>query len=137
MGCEFVSIVGDDICDDVANTEVCAYDFGDCCSIENDRLSSCQECLCFIDTKVQSTFVQKYCESEQLYEPEAFHELGDGNCHLAYNKEEYDFDLGDCCLDNSKCLTTTIYAGWDPTFYGISHDQVDCPDNVCIQSKDC
>ena len=56
-GCNFVTIVGDDICDDVANTEVCAYDFSDCCNLANDR-STCQDCYCYIDITVQTTFSQ-------------------------------------------------------------------------------
>ena len=56
-GCDFVTIVGDDICDDIANTEVCAYDFGDCCNVANDR-STCQDCFCHIDTTLQTTFTQ-------------------------------------------------------------------------------
>ena len=105
-GCDYVSIVGDDICDDIANTQACAYDFGDCCSLENDRNSSCQDCFCFIDTQVQLTYLQKNCQvlDRGLEELLILESLGDGQCHLAFNQEEYDFDLGDCCIENVQCV---------------------------------
>ena len=126
-GCDYIAIVGDDICDDVANTEVCAYDFGDCCSLDNDRISSCQECYCFIDTTIQSTFLQGICQFMTWKNLLILHELGDGDCHLAYNQEKYDFDLGDCCIPDAQCYT--------PPISGYAHELSDCPENVCIQSN--
>ena len=130
-GCEYVSIVGDDICDDQANTKACAYDFGDCCKLENMLFSSCQDCFCF----KKYTFVDKYCNTSQTElsyaDIIAFHEMGDGFCHLTYNNENYDFDLGDCCLENVECVAP-------PTSetIGISFETVHCPpDPLCIQSN--
>ena len=133
-GCDYVSIVGDDICDDIANTEACAYDFGDCCVMENDRHSSCQDCFCFIDTQIQSTFVEIFCATPtseiSLKDLNAFMELGDGKCHLEYNQETYDFDLGDCCIQDVKCFVPAI------DFYiGHGQDEIDCPQQLCIQSN--
>ena len=44
--CPYVGVIGDDYCDDEANTEDCLYDLGDCCSVEND-LTFCKECFCY------------------------------------------------------------------------------------------
>ena len=133
-GCDYVSIIGDDICDDIANTEACAYDFGDCCAMENDRHSACQDCFCFIDTQIQSTFMEKYCSTPSseygLMDTYAFLRLGDGKCHLAYNHESYDFDLGDCCIQDVKCFVPSI-----DFHIGNGQDEVDCPPQLCIQSN--
>ena len=133
-GCDYVSIIGDDICDDIANTEACAYDFGDCCAMENDRHSACQDCFCFIDTQIQSTFMEKYCSTPSseygLMDTYAFQQLGDGKCHLAYNQESYDFDLGDCCIQDVKCFVPSI-----DFHIGNGQDEVDCPPQLCIQSN--
>ena len=51
--CPFWHLIGDNYCDDEANTLECGYDFNDCCKSESDR-SLCTECLCYIpeDRKV-------------------------------------------------------------------------------------
>ena len=45
--CPVWDLVGDNYCDDEANTLECGYDFNDCCKSESDR-SLCTECLCYI-----------------------------------------------------------------------------------------
>ena len=108
-GCAFVDIVGDDICDDQANIKACAYDFGDCCSFDNDR-SLCLDCICIIDFEAKMSYLEKSCRNEPS-DIEAYSAnyiikfiLGDGNCHLNFNSKQFDFDQGDCCLPNPECL---------------------------------
>ena len=136
-GCDYVSIVGDDICDDIANTQACAYDFGDCCSLENDRNSSCQDCFCFIDTQVQLTYLQKNCQvlDRGLEELLILESLGDGQCHLAFNQEEYDFDLGDCCIENVQCVMGGFKTMEFFDFVETFDQPVECPEQVCIPSN--
>ena len=103
-GCEYVDIVGDDICDDQANTKACAYDFGDCCSYNKDR-SLCQECICNIDLEIQKPYLQDSCvrDSFNILDDLILHMLGNGKCELNFNSEQFDFDLGDCCLRKPRC----------------------------------
>ena len=105
-GCDFFGIVGDDICDDIANTKSCGYDFGDCCIHENDR-NSCQNCICYIDTTIHNTFLDFACLNKlsmTLMEDWIYARLGDGYCDLESNLKKYDFDLGDCCIDQVDCF---------------------------------
>ena len=41
-GCLYWGLIGDQICDDEANTEECQFDYGDCCDGQND-FSLCSE----------------------------------------------------------------------------------------------
>ena len=91
--CPVWSLVGDGYCDGEANVPECGYDFNDCCEIENDR-SLCQNCTCYISENK----IEKYKEDNCQEYINRLH-LGDGTCDLNYNKEEYFFDIGDCCLD--------------------------------------
>ena len=105
-GCDFFGIVGDDICDDIANTKSCGFDFGDCCIHENDR-NSCQNCICYIDTTIHNTFLDFACLNKlsmTLMEDWIYARLGDGYCDLESNLKKYDFDLGDCCIDQVDCF---------------------------------
>ena len=31
------------------------------------------------------------------------YELGNGWCDIGYNRPEFNFDVGDCCLENAHC----------------------------------
>ena len=105
IGCEHYDIVGDDICDDIANTEICSYDFGDCCSFENDR-SLCVDCICNIDLNSNKTKLEKACvkNSGMILDHLVLSLLGNGKCQLDFNNEKFDFDLGDCCIEDPKCF---------------------------------
>lgn len=109
VGCEYSSIVGDDICDDIANTKICAYDFGDCCSFESDR-SLCQNCTCKIELKSNNTYLEKACleSSTKIEDHLVLALLGNGKCQLDFNNKNYDFDSGDCCIDDPKCFVPSI-----------------------------
>ena len=104
--CEYVDIVGDDICDDLANTKACAYDFGDCCSFDKDR-SLCIDCFCNLHLDIKQSYLQDSCskESGEIEDVLIPYLLGNGKCELNFNHKEFDFDLGDCCIDNPKCST--------------------------------
>ena len=50
--------------------------------------------------------------------------LGDKICDLSLNNEENYFDVGDCCLENPKCM-----------LFAFDRNYVECPENSCIQSN--
>ena len=107
--------------------EQCGYDFNDCCQMENDR-SLCSNCTCLIPENkfqtIKSEFASQYCKENYMYF------LGNGNCDLSHNTEEYYFDLGDCCLDpeNLECRLSFMNQ--------TSFKRVDCPtENPCIPSN--
>ena len=93
FSCQYLELAGDGYCDDEANAPECGYDFNDCCKTASDR-SLCQNCTCYISENK----IQKYKEDNCQEYINRLH-LGDGTCDLNYNKEEYFFDIGDCCLD--------------------------------------
>lgn len=105
--CPYVGVIGDDYCDDEANTEDCLYDLGDCCSVEND-LTLCKECFCY--EQLDPLHLCNYSN----YISDHKH-LGDGDCHMTLNIPEYFFDVGDCCLNKSLnrpddiCVRSNIY----------------------------
>ena len=93
FSCPYLELAGDGYCDDEANVPECGYDFNDCCETASDR-SLCQNCTCYISENK----IEKYKEDNCQEYINRLH-LGDGTCDLNYNKEEYFFDIGDCCLD--------------------------------------
>ena len=50
---------------------------------------------------------------------------------MDYNVEKYDFDLGDCCLEEVKCL---IQRNVEFEHNG-DYTEVECPENQCIHSN--
>ena len=120
--CPVWSLVGDNYCDDEANIAECGYDLKDCCDIESDR-STCKDCLCYIpedkEIMLEDQF-QKKCSASvwSTY-------FGDGLCDLGFNNEEHFFDIGDCCLENSFCVSST--------FLTTTGDF--CEEDNCIQSN--
>ena len=69
----------------------------------------------------------KFTSFEEIY---AEIDLGDGECNLDHNIEKYDFDLGDCCLDEVKCLVQSNVEQPDGAYI-----EVECPENKCIRSN--
>ena len=47
-------------------------------------------------------------------------------CDLGFNTEEYYFDIGDCCLENAQCMSSTLLS---------TKGDGDCEENICIQSN--
>ena len=43
---------------------------------------------------------------------------------MSLNNEENYFDVGDCCLENPKCM-----------LFAFDRNYVECPENSCIQSN--
>ena len=122
--CPFWHLLGDNYCDDEANTLECGYDFNDCCKIESDK-SICADCLCYIpeDKKIMlEEEFQKKCLGSAINWATYF---GDGLCDLGFNNEEHFFDIGDCCLENSFCMSST--------FLTTTGDY--CEEDNCIQSN--
>ena len=87
LSCQHWELAGDGYCDDEANVPDCGYDFNDCCETENDR-SLCQNCTCYLSQNK----TEKYKESNCQDWIDLLH-LGDGNCDINYNTEEYFFVL--------------------------------------------
>ena len=125
-GCTYWGLVGDQICDDEANTAECQFDHGDCCNGQN-HFDLCSDCFCYSNghwiNYTQDCPSQSHIQSW----------IGDGKCQIQLNNIENLFDAGDCCLDSLECQL--IFEGlgqWgQPTF-----DIVDivCPEKVCIKS---
>ena len=122
--CQFWELAGDGYCDDEANTPECGYDFNDCCEAENDR-SLCQNCTCFLSENKIEEYKNKNCQN-YLH----LMHLGNEYCDINYNKEEYFFDVGDCCLDlniEKGCKYKDKNTGAEESIY--------CPENPCIKSN--
>ena len=126
--CPFWHLLGDNYCDDEANIPECGYDLEDCCKVDNDR-STCTDCLCYIpkDKKVvmEEEFIKK-CFSTGGYANEWFQYFGDGLCDLGFNSKEHFFDIGDCCLENPICMSSTFLSTASDPF---------CEADNCIKSN--
>ena len=72
-------MVGDGVCDDMANNKYCYWDFGDCCKKDSD-FSSCNECRCEVELGL--------CPG--------FEVVGNGMCDEFANIEECLYDGGEC-----------------------------------------
>ena len=126
--CNYTELLGDKKCDDLANSEACQYDLGDCCSLDHDR-NTCQSCFCHLDSN--ETFIK--CDLDNFVpwtqeKERIFPLLGNGICDLDYNNVKYDFDLGDCCIENVQCVKRN-----ETQYFG--KREIACPEKVCIQSN--
>ena len=55
-----------------------------------------------------------------------YHYFGNGVCDVGFNTEEHFFDVGDCCLENPTCMSSSfISTAVDPF----------CQENLCIESN--
>ena len=126
LSCPHWELAGDGYCDDEANVPDCGYDFNDCCETKNDR-SLCQNCTCYLSENK----TEKYKESNCQDWIDLLH-LGDGNCDINYNTEEYFFDVGDCCLELD--LSSEYGCSYKDMITGAIED-VYCPENTCIKSN--
>ena len=108
FSCQYLELAGDGYCDDEANVPECGYDFNDCCETASDR-TLCQNCTCYVSENKMEEYKKDNCQ-KYLFR---LH-LGDGNCNLNYNKEEYFFDIGDCCLemDQDEYSCTHKHESW-------------------------
>ena len=120
--CHYVNLIGDEVCDDEANTEACLYDLGDCCChlevfnfnaeygfnlfddsakkigcLHVDNLLLCEECFCY--TQLNNPL--KICDGYGLGLYQAT--LEDGTCNMVYN-----FPENYCCL-NEESLNDLSY----------------------------
>ena len=130
-GCPYMSILGDGYCDDEANIAECLYDSGDCCYYENDR-TLCEDCFCYVDQKKMEDITEGLCNNPVHLIVKL--RLGDGYCDLPYNRPEFNFDQGDCCLGHTYCWIH--YEDTRPwTEDPIRIEPVLCPPDVCIESN--
>lgn len=79
--CPGYSNIGDGICNDGNNIEVCMYDGGDCCLRDLDK-SQCTDCNCITEDDFDPC-------------PEA-ERIDDGNCDQMNNNTICSYDGGDC-----------------------------------------
>ena len=128
FGCPYWGLIGDQICDDEANTEECQFDHGDCCDVQND-FSLCSECFCYSSRyMINDTFLHDCTSQSQIH-----WYLGDGICQIQLNNIENLFDAGDCCLDSPECqLITMGLTPWDVV--RVDTTDIECPEHVCIKS---
>ena len=124
FSCQYWELAGDGYCDDEANVPECGYDFNDCCEIASDR-SLCQNCTCYISENK----IEKYKE-DNCQDYVSLLNLGDGYCELNRNREEYFFDVGDCCLDLSNEYSCKHI---DEKTFVMEYKY--CPENPCIKSN--
>ena len=93
--CYFADFVGNGICDDLANTQACSYDGGDCCSTDPKAFKNCKHCQCLYDPRElmssSAFFPQDKCSHQSSQA------LGDGYCHDELNNPACNYDNGDCC----------------------------------------
>ena len=138
--CPVWDLVGDNYCDDEANNLECGYDFNDCCKGLSDR-SFCTDCFCYIpeDRKI---LLEKQFKMVCMWDEEGAKIwdknngygyghgwskfFGNGVCDLGFNTEEYYFDIGDCCLENAQCMSSTLIS---------TKTDGDCEEDICIQSN--
>ena len=80
--CHHYAQIGDGICQDENNVDLCMYDGGDCCLAELNS-AQCTECHCISE------------EDEFDPCPEG-DRISDGACNLSNNKTICSFDGGDC-----------------------------------------
>lgn len=95
-------IIGDELCHDVANEEICQHDGGDCCKTFVNK-TFCKECRCHESAKVHVDPLLK--NKGAWYEELTNHFcviswIGDGICQKANNFDSCHFDGGDCCLSS-------------------------------------
>ena len=80
--CPIYAQIGDGICQDENNIDVCLYDGGDCCFAQVN-ISQCKECKCI--------------SIEDEFDPCPLGDrIGDGACNLSNNNTICSFDGGDC-----------------------------------------
>ena len=73
---------------------------------------------CWVSSEEREVIMEDNCQMSLF--------LGDGICDLNYNKKEYFFDIGDCCLQDRICVKDGL------TMF---QTEVPCPDNPCIESN--
>ena len=95
------NMIGDGFCDDFLNNAACWFDMGDCCIEDQDDVSFCIECTCYMTSTNSPTGVTQNPDIEACVglEHASGDILGDGYCDDFLNHEACDFDGGDCCLD--------------------------------------
>ena len=126
--CSFWHLVGDNYCDAEANIAECGYDLEDCCKIDSDR-SACTDCLCYVPEDKKAVIKEQFnknCLGSGEYAVEWFQYFGDGLCDLGFNSKEHFFDIGDCCLENPICMSSTFLSTASDPF---------CEADNCIKSN--
>ena len=105
---------GNGICEDVANTEVCGYDGGDCC--DDEAVCECQDCLCHETGQIEckktchysshnsdDTDYLSWYDDTDYWSWYGGPSIENGICEDGPNTEECSFDGGDCCDPDSSC----------------------------------
>ena len=80
--CPYYYKIGDGICQDENNVDLCLYDGGDCCLVEVTT-TQCTECKCV-------------SEEDEIDPCPLGGKIGDGACNLSNNNTICSFDGGDC-----------------------------------------
>ena len=112
--CQYTTLIKNGFCNDESNNEDCDYDGGDCCGfcIAKDH---CSECACIADGSPDSyANVWLHGLSNIL--------VGNGFCNDETNKEDCDYDGGDCCASNIQkdyCSECSCHGKYDPVYASI------------------
>ncbi|CAM9523651.1 unnamed protein product [Scytosiphon promiscuus] len=137
VGC-FTEYLADGDCDESNNNAECGFDSGDCCACtcESTESYTCggngyacvdPDAACVDDDDI-TIDVFEHCE----YPPG----IGNGHCNIGNNKEECDYDGGDCCEctcvgdddpgddDFGRCGPHSGFACVDPSAPCVDDDSV-------------
>ena len=86
-------LIANGVCNDECNTFEFDYDDGDCCLPVIDN-SDCVKCLCHLDNILHVVRCQKSSFDSDW--------IGDSFCDDGCNTKNFDYDGGDCCLEDIK-----------------------------------
>ena len=118
--------VADGDCDDVANTEICNWDGGDCCG-PNRVIDYCTECQCHETTTPTPTTTAPTTTAAAAITTAATtittgpcdydggdccpnpNIVGDAICHDKTNNLECNYDGGDCCGPAVSCKYFVLF----------------------------
>ena len=115
--CQYSTLIKNGICNDESNNEDCNYDGGDCCGVCITK-DHCSEGACIGG-------------SPDIHASDGLANVlvGNGFCNDETNKEDCDYDGGDCCASNIFLQSYWVLVNLPSLFASIWADSVciDCP----------
>ena len=113
--CQYSTLIKNGICNDESNNEDCNYDGGDCCGVCITK-DHCSECACIGG-------------SPDIHASDGLANVlvGNGFCNDETNKEDCDYDGGDCCASNIQkdyCSECSCHGKYDPVYASIQKFEI-------------
>lgn len=130
--CFYKDRLGNGVCDDLANTQECNFDGGDCCLFDEAAFQACNDCQCKYDPVEIMTGARLFPSDPCILKHSGAFQ--DGFCHDELNTAECQFDGGDCCLDTVYTDVCQECQCKDPAIKGIQKRVKGCDltDNLSI-----